>query len=504
MQKKLVSSFCDIKKPGPAGIVIFGASGHLANKKIIPGLFSLYKRKLLSEDFFITGCSRTPMTDENFRDRVKTHIEEKYNVKTPDAINNFLKKLYYVSGSYDDKKFYKDIYKKILPVLNKTNGNLIIYLSTPPMLFKTIICNLEGSQLVTPLNENSFIRIVIEKPFGKDMADALQVDKHLKNLFSEDRVYRIDHYLGKETVQNILMFRFANTIFEPVWNRHYIDNIQVRVLESVGIENRAGYFENTGTLLDMFQNHVLRILTLAAMEPPPSSDPEHLRDERVKVFESLRMPDEKCLERDIVRAQYKEGEIASEKVSGYMQERGVAQNSQSETFFAARLFIDNWRWYGVPFYVETGKRLAKKMTRITVTFKKVPYCVFSGFKAADINHNVFTFDIEPDEGLSLKFQAKSPRLASCLETQEMDFIYKEKTKSDLPDAYERLLLDCMLGDQTLFVRSESIHIAWKLVSPILKCWRETPELNPLRYYEAGSLGPKQAVELLESDGRKWY
>lgn len=501
MQKKLVSSFCDIKKPEPFGVLIFGASGHLANKKIIPALFSLYDRGFLPKEFFIAGCARTPMTGEIFRQKAKRLLTEKFKGQITDT-GEFLKKLDYICGNYDDKNFYDNIFAKILPLLEKTGGNLIIYLSTPPLLFKTIVCRLNESKLIKPLKESSSIRIIIEKPFGKDKADALQVDKNLKEIFSENQIFRIDHYLAKETVQNILMFRFANSIFEPAWNRHFIDNVQIRVLESVGIEGRASYFEHTGTMLDMFQNHVLRLLTLIAMEPPPSSAGEDLRAERVKVFRSLRKLDKTCLEKNIVRAQYEQGIISGEKVVAYRSESGVGKNSRTETFFAAKLFIDNWRWYGVPFYVETGKRLFEKTTRITVTFKQVPYSIFHGFSANDIEPNIFTFEIEPNEGLALKFQSKSPSLASCLESRTMDFSYLQKT--NIPDAYEKLILDCMLGEQTLFVRSESVHAAWELINPIVKCWRENPGLNPLRFYKAGSYGPVQADELLSHDGRKWY
>jgi glucose-6-phosphate 1-dehydrogenase len=504
MPEKLISAFCDIRKPPPCGVLIFGASGHLANKKIIPALFSLYKKKFLSGRFFVVGCARTPMTDEQFKNKVKVNLQEKFKGESTVVIDEFLKRFCYVTGNYDSRDFYKDIYKRINPFLLNTDGNLVIYLSTPPVLFKTIIGKLKGTKIITPIKEKSFIRIIIEKPFGTDMADAMQVNGHLQNMFLEDQIYRIDHYLGKETVQNILMFRFANTLFEPSWNRNYIDNIQVSAIESVGIENRAGYFENTGTLLDMFQNHVLRLLTLIAMEPPSSADSEHLRQERVKIFQSLRVPDKTCLKKDIVRAQYLNGTIDNKKAAGYREEKGVGKTSQTETFFAARLFIDNRRWKGVPFYVETGKRLAKKMTRITVTFKKVPYSVFANFSADDIPSNTFTFDIQPDEGISLKIQIKSPSLANCLETQTMDFNYKDTASRKLPDAYERLLLDCMLGDQTLFVKSESIRIAWNMVTPILDCWRKNPKINPLRFYRAGSRGPKEAQELVLRDGRKWH
>ncbi|HUT85735.1 MAG TPA: glucose-6-phosphate dehydrogenase [Elusimicrobiales bacterium] len=504
MPEKYTAAFCDVRKPSPCGIVIFGASGHLANKKIIPSLFSLYEKNFLSENFFIAGCARTNMTDDNFRAKVKQNLKEKFGIKPSKLVNSFLKKLSYTFGNYDTKKFYADIYKKIVPNLAKTNGNLIIYLSTPALLFKTIVGRLKGTKIVTPMHEQSLVRIIIEKPFGKDMADALEVDRSMRDMFLERQIYRIDHYLGKETVQNILMFRFANILFEPAWNHRYIDNVQVRVLENVGIENRFGYFEHTGTLLDMFQNHVLRLLTLIAMEAPSSVGSDQLRQERVNVFKSLRMPDEFCLKNNIVRAQYLQGKVDGKKTLGYRNEEGVSKTSNAETFFAAKLFIDNQRWKGVPFYVETGKRLSKKMTRITVTFKKVQNLVFSNFITGDISPNVLTFDIEPNEGLSLKIQTKNPSLVNCLEMQTMDFNYSKKMKQDLPDAYERLLLDCMLGDQTLFARSESIAIAWNMVTPILKCWRSDPDTNPLRFYPSGSSGPKEAETLLLRDGRKWH
>jgi len=340
------------------------------------------------------------------------------------------------------------------------------------------------------------VRVVIEKPIGRDLASALALDRTLSAVFAEHQIYRIDHYLGKETVQNILLFRFANTIFEPIWNRRYIDNIQITVAEEAGIEHRAGYFEQTGLLRDIFQNHMLQMLALVAMEPPCSFDADRVRDEKVKLLRAVRPFEPAAIAVDFVRGQYK----------GYLEEPGVAPDSRMETFVAAKLLIDNWRWQGVPFYLSAGKRLKRKTSKIAVTFKSVPHSMFFPLTPADLAADILTFHVQPEEGITLRIQAKHPGPKLCMDALEMKFRYKEEIGAELPEAYQRLLLDCLLGDQTLFIRRDDMEVAWSLITPVLEAWEEDRDYSrtgKLERYPAGSWGPACAEELLQRDGRSW-
>ncbi len=345
------------------------------------------------------------------------------------------------------------------------------------------------------------VRLIVEKPFGRDLQSAVQLNTKIQQCFDESQIYRIDHYLGKETVQNILMFRFANAIFEPVWNRNFIDHIQITIAESIGVEHRAGYYDKAGALRDMFQNHMLGMLSLVAMEPPVSFGADGIRDEKVKLLRSIRAFDLESLGNFMTRGQYGPGTINGEQVAGYRQEDGVNANSRTETFVAAKVFVDNWRWKGVPFYLRTGKRLAYKDTEIAITFKQVPHSMFISAGLAEMPANVLVLQIQPEEGISLSFQAKRPGSKVCMSTLRMDFSYREVFGTEAPEAYQRLLLDCMVGDQTLFIRQDNVEVSWGLLTPVLNAWEKSDSV-PCQY-AAGSDSFAEADALIESDGRKW-
>ena len=504
---------CMEEKPEPCGLVIFGASGDLTHRKLIPALFNLYQRDLLSDNFFILGCARTEMTDESFREKIRDSIVNSVrdttmlggSIALPSNLDNFIRRCAYHSGDYQDKKLYYSLSERLekLDKENSIGGNRIFYLATPPNLYSIIAYHLGLSGLAKESEEDSpCIRVVVEKPFGRDLESAMALDKELRNVLSEHQIYRIDHYLGKETVQNILMFRFANAVFEPIWNRRYVDHIQITVAEVLGVEHRAGYFEQAGLLRDMFQNHMLQMLALVAMEPTISFDADRVRDEKVKLLRSIRPFPLNELGQYIVRSQYGPGFVDGVEVPGYRQEAGVAPDSQVETFLAAKLLIDNWRWQGVPFYLRAGKRLARKVSEIAIIFKRVPHSMFAPLNPNELSPNVLALNVQPEEGISLTIQVKTPGRKFCMKSLTMDFHY-QRAGIELPDAYERLLLDCMLGDQTLFWRSDGVEAAWSLVSPVLKRWEENKKSCPITFYKSGSWGPNESETLLERDGRQW-
>lgn len=379
---------------------------------------------------------------------------------------------------------------------------IIFYLAVPSELYCSIVENLSDSGLFSETNFK--IRIVLEKPFGYDLESAMSLNKGIRRILSEDKIYRIDHYLGKETVQNILMFRFANAIFEPVWNRRYIDTIQITVAETLGVEQRQGYFEKAGLLRDMFQNHMMQMLSLVAMEPPASFDGNRVRDEKVKLLRAVRPFPLKELDKWIVRGQYSAGTMNSKKVCGYCSEKGINPHSHTETFVAAKFMIDNWRWQGVPFYLRSGKRLKRCESKIVIVFKEVPHSMFSTFNSGKLPRNILVFNVQPEEGVSLTIETKSPGNRLCVSMQVMDFHYKEVFGIDPPDAYERLLLDCMLGDQTLFIRQDDMEVAWSLFTPVLNEWRDNKDICPLYPYNPESWGPEESDTLFNSDGHCWY
>jgi len=497
---------CAETTAGPSGLVVFGASGDLVRRKLLISLFRLFRHDLLGERFYLLGAGRTKLSDEQFRKDAQLAIRRKSPDVSSKELETFTDRLYYVTGDYSDISLYAEITSKINQLNKKhhVDGSTIYYLSVPPLLYGTIVEQLGMAGLSCAMKPGlkSDIKLVVEKPFGRDLRSSLELSEKIHLCFDESQVYRIDHYLGKETVQNILMFRFANAIFEPIWNRNYIDHIQITITETVGVEHRANYYDKSGALRDMFQNHMLQMLTLAAMEPPTSFEADCIRDEKIKLLRSIRpfKPDE--LDRTVVRGQYADGSINNEKVSGYLAEPDVSPDSKTETFVAAKLFIDNWRWKDVPFYLRSGKRLAAKDTEIAITFKSVPHSMFSSMGLDQMPPNVLILRIQPREGIVLNFQAKRPGSKTCISTLTMNFSYEELFGTEAPEAYERLLLDCMLGDQTLFTRQDAIEAAWRLLTPIMESWEK--DGSDLHLYPAGAESFPAADKLIESDDRKWH
>jgi glucose-6-phosphate 1-dehydrogenase len=489
---------------GPCAVVVFGASGDLAHRKLLPGIFELFRRSLLSDRFYVLGAGRTAISDGQFRQNVCSVLTTAANPPSKEQIDAFAARLYYISGDYGDSAFYNHI-KARLVELDAAHGIdlcRIFYLAVPPPLYTSVAKGLGQAGLAGRVpNSRRASRLVVEKPFGRDLRSAAELNDVLTRYFDESQVYRIDHYLGKETVQNILVFRFANTIFEPVWNRNYIDSVQITIAETIGVEHRAGYYDKSGALRDIFQNHMLQMLALVAMEPPTSFDADRLHDEKVKLLRSVRPFAMDKLESFIVRGQYGPGKMDATVVPGYRQEPDVAPDSTTETFVAAKVFIDNWRWKGVPFYLRTGKRLKKKTTEIVVTFRRIPHSMFYGSGLEDIPPNILVLQIQPKEGISLSFQAKRPGSKICIDTLNMSFSYGAVFGVEMPDPYQRLLLDCMLGDQTLFTRYDAVQVAWQLLGPVLDAW-EKGDSAPV-IYPAGSESFAYADRLMEADGRNW-
>jgi len=497
--------FCVDSSAGPGAFIVFGASGDLAHRKLLVSMFKLFSENLLSDRFYLLGCGRKKYSDEDFRSETVNSIRNSSDFLSSAQLDDFVRRIYYVEGDYGDPGLYERIASRTAELNKKHNvdSNLVLYLAVPPFLYTTIVEHLGSSGLACtkePGRERQ-VKLVIEKPFGRDLQSALDLNNCISNCFEESQIYRIDHYLGKETVQNILMLRFANAIFEPVWNRNYIDNVQITIAETDGVQHRAGYYDTSGALRDMFQNHMLQMVTLVAMEPPISFEADRIRDEKVRLLRSIRPFDTTKPDEFWVRGQYGPGSVNGKEVKGYLEEDGIKPDSKTETFVAAKLFIDNWRWQGVPFYLRTGKRLATKDTEIAITFKKLPYSMFSSIGLKELPQNVLVLKIQPEEGISLSFQAKRPGSKICISTLNMNFSYKSVFSVDLPEAYERLLLDCMLSDQTLFTRKDDIEISWRLLDPLLEVWEQ--QKAPPCIYPAGSDSFAEADMLIESDGRKW-
>jgi len=490
----------------PTAVVVFGASGDLVSRKLIPSLLQIQQRGLLSDRFCLLGCGRTEYSDEQFRQTVRAALNEHAPDVSTDATAAFVEKLHYVSGDYADPSTYEKIGKRLPELRNRhnVNGCNLFYLSVPPVLYETIIEHL-GSAGLSRRNDpecEKCARIVVEKPFGRDLASATKLNETVSRWFDEAQVYRIDHYLGKETVQNIMIFRFANAIFEPVWNRNHIDNVQITLAETLGVEHRASYYDKSGALRDMFQNHMLQMMALIAMEPPISFHADPVRDEKVKLLRSIRPFQMDLWNQSFVRGRYGPGEMNGRHVPPYRLEKGVEPSSRTETFVAARLFVDNWRWKEVPFYLRTGKRLASKDTEIVVTFKRVPHSLFSSVGLDEMPPNTLVFRIQPKEGISLRFQAKRPGSKMCMGTLDMSFSYQDVFAVEMPESYQRLLLDCMVGDQTLFARFDAVEVSWQLLTPVLHAW-ENDGGEPFEY-PAGADSFPQADALLASDGRQWH
>ncbi|MCL5269840.1 MAG: glucose-6-phosphate dehydrogenase [bacterium] len=504
---KIRGEFCIESRAEPGGVVIFGASGDLTSRKLMPALFNLYRRNLLPRNFYVLGCGRSRLTDEAFAFHVRDEFGRIAEFHSDPRLDDFLRQCYYSTGDYDDPAFYDHLRERLgeLDGRHATGGNHLFYCSTPPSVYAAIADRLSGAGLAAEgEGGRPWRRVVIEKPFGRDLQSAAALDAELHKVLRERQIYRIDHYLGKETVQNILMFRFANAIFEPIWNRRYVDHVQIMVAESLGVDHRAGYYEKAGALRDMFQNHMLQMLSLVAMEPPTSFDADHVRDEKVKLLRALRPFDPGRANETLVRGQYGPGAMGGKEVPGYLEEPGVDPQSTTETYLAMRLMVDNWRWQGVPFYLRSGKRLCRRVSQIAIAFKPVPHSMFSPIAPEEFEPNLLLLNVQPDEGVSLRIQSKHPGPKLCMSALTMDFTYREAFEEEPPEAYERLLLDCMLGDQTLFVRHDDVIVSWALMTPVLEALADPARQIPLCSYDPGSWGPKEADELLGRDGRVWF
>ncbi len=470
-------------------LVIFGASGDLTKRKLIPALYELHKQALLPEKFVVLGVSRTDMNDDAFRQQMLEFL--------PHANTDFLDKLFYQQVQTDDKYDYP-ILRDRLSMLAKEQGiaeNYIFYLSTPPALYSLIP---EALSFVD-LNKQAdgFRRLIIEKPFGVDLASAKELNKQLLSSFEEEQIYRIDHYLGKETVQNMLVTRFGNGIFEPIWNHNFIERVEITSAESLGVEKRGGYYDQSGAMRDMVQNHLLQLVGMVAMEPPVVINADAIRNEVLKVFQSFRTLTPESINKQVIRGQYTQSNIRGKNVKAYREEQGVAAESRTETFFAMKFFIDNWRWSGVPFYIRTGKQMPTRVTEVVIHFKQTPHRLFGASVDGALQNNQLIIRIQPDEGILLKVGMKIPGAGFHVQRANMSFRYDDLTEQRLPSAYERLLLDCMQGDATLYARGDTTIKAWEFVQPILDEWRDNKQV-PIYGYPAGTWGPQMSDELIEN------
>jgi glucose-6-phosphate 1-dehydrogenase len=484
------------RRPEPCALVIFGASGDLTQRKLLPALYSLAYRRLLPERFAVVGVSRTEQTDDEFREAMRKAVQEHSRDEFKDEVWQWLADgMRYVATDFADDGG-EDRVAQVLGELDAergTQGNRIYYLAVPPAAFETIVGELgERRDRAT-----GWVRLIVEKPFGYDRESARRLNELLWRRFKEEEIFRIDHYLGKETVQNMMALRFANGIFEPIWNRQFIDHVQITVAESIGLEGRAAYYERAGAIRDIFQNHLLQLVALTAMEPPIDFDADSVRNEKVKVLRSLHTPGPK----NVVRGQYGPGFVEGEEVPGYREEPGVDPNSQTETYVAAKLYVDNWRWADTPIYVRAGKRLARRETTIAIQFQRAPHPPFAEIAGEGLRPNVLLIHVQPDEGVSLAIGAKVPGQGMQIRTVHMDFLYGGAFRTGLPEAYERLVLDAMLGDQTLFTRADEVDEQWALVDSIVAAWQRDRPSFP--NYAAGTWGPRAAEELLHRDGRSW-
>jgi glucose-6-phosphate 1-dehydrogenase len=488
----------------PCSVVLFGASGDLAKRKVLPAMYDLAQHQSMGERYAIVGFARTQMTDETFRvaigEAAKT-ISEVGPIE-PAKWDAFAANLYYSAGEYGDPNAYAQLAKRLADLDKEQNlgGNRLFYLSTPPEVYPLIVEQLGRAGLAHSSNPNSWVRIIIEKPFGRDLASAKELNKIVLKVFEEKQVYRIDHYLGKDTVQNLLVLRFGNGIFEPLWNRNYVDHVQITASETLGVERRGGFYETAGALRDMIQSHVLQLTSLVAVEPPASFDATAVRNEKLKILQSIRPFDLEMVAQSVVRGQYAPGSANGKPLAGYRDEPGVSPNSRTETFVAMRVLIDNWRWAGVPFFLRTGKRLAKRTTEIMIQFRRAPHIVF---REKEVEPNRLVLNIQPDEGISVSFGAKRPGTEMSIGNVTMNFSYREGFGGTSRSAYATLLNDCLRGDATLFDRGDSVEAAWSLVDPILDVW-SAAKTATVPMYEAGAWGPKESDQLLERDARQWY
>lgn len=490
----------------PCALVIFGASGDLAKRKLIPAIYEMAREKLLPQKFALVGYARSPMSDDEYRKQCRDAVKQFARSKPVDESiwAGIEKNISYIAGDYGSSEGHAKLAERLHAVDNSVGveGNRLFYLSTPPETFDEIIkCIGENKEAYHDLAGKGWERIIIEKPFGYDLPSAKSLNGLLHKYFAEEQVFRIDHYLGKETVQNLMVMRFANAIFEPIWNYKYIDHVQITVGETLGVGSRGGYYDKSGALRDMVQNHMFQLMALVAMEPPVALDSISIRDEKVKVYKSVRPLTPAHVDDFTVRGQYGAGEAAGQKTGGYVKEKGVPGESRTETFAAVKLFIDNWRWSGTPFYLRTGKFLPQKLSEVVVRFKSPPLTLFQKQGDSPVWPNDLVIRVQPDEGISWRLNGKVPGGAMNIKPVALDFLYKTTFHVEPPEAYERLIVDAMRGDQTLFIRGDEAEAAWSVIDPIEQGWRESKQ--PPGEYAPGTWGPKRAMDLIELDGKRW-
>jgi glucose-6-phosphate 1-dehydrogenase len=502
----LEEMFVSHHTPDPCCLVIFGATGDLTKRKLIPALYNLSREGLLPENFFVIAFARKEKTDSQFREEM-LEATQQYSRVTPieeKLWNDFAQKIHYHQSNFDSQEGFSSLQKRLLQLDHQynTQGNRIFYLSTHSCYFVPIIEQLKLHGLIYPESvQDNWSRVIVEKPFGRDLPSSIKLQKQISESLEEKQIFRIDHYLGKETVQNLLVFRFTNFLFASVWNAQHIDHVQITVSEEIGIGSRGAFFEKEGALRDMVQNHMTQLLTLVAMEPPASLSADNIRNEKVKVLDCLRPFNKNTIRDNVVRGHYSSGYNQGEQVKGYKEEDNVSDDSTMETFVALKTYIDNWRWSGTPFYLRTGKRLPKRGSEIAITFKDIPNILYQK-QSHRLDPNVLVIRIQPDEGISLKMNCKIPGQSTAIQPVKMNFSYGDYFGLMPPEAYERLIYDCILGDSTLFARSDEVLMSWKWLTPILEEWKLST-VKEIPCYPAGSWGPQEAFNLLQADGRKW-